>query len=515
MSAQHEKIFLSGATIVVLVLVSFPFLLAAQGAGLDYEFGGFLTNPLDGNSYLAKMYIGWRGDWRFTLPYTADQGAGAYLFTLYILLGHLARWTGLSLILTFHAARILSSLILSFALYGFLKAYLSEIRTARLAMLFASFGSGLGWMALPFGVFTSDFWVAEAYPFLSCYTNPHFPLSLALILILLRPNSGSDQKRSLRLASGVVVLLMSSALAAMSPFGVVIVLIVWSGAAVWAWLRKDRSGTIVRPAWIIERLVWVGLGGVPILLYQLINIRADALLAGWNAQNVTPAPPVWDVLVALSPLILLCPFGLRAFQKHGARPRLLVVWILLGLVLLAIPFSLQRRFIVGLYVPVAALASLALDVKVEEARRFWMRGLVLLLLIIPTNLLIIQAALHGIRVKDSQLYLARDEADALDWIEAGTPPDALILSSPEMGLFIPAHTGRRVLYGHPYETVHAEEQKRTVERFFRGELLPDELPSQADFIFYGPREMEYGVNPALESLNVAYRNDQVIIYRAK
>ena len=38
----------------------------------------------------------------------------------------------------------------------------------------------------------------------------------------------------------------------------------------------------------------------------------------------------------------------------------------------------------------------------------------------------------------------------------------LILSSPEMGLFIPAQTGRRVLYGHPFETVNADAEKDLV-----------------------------------------------------
>ena len=46
-------------------------------------------------------------------------------------------------------------------------------------------GSGLGWIAAFFQQSTSDLWVAEAYPFLSAYTNPHFPLAIALMLFLL------------------------------------------------------------------------------------------------------------------------------------------------------------------------------------------------------------------------------------------------------------------------------------------------------------------------------------------
>ena len=513
MSTQRDRLFFIGILVCFLVMVSFPYILAAQSAYPDHVFGGFLFNPLDGNSYLAKMYIGLRGEWLFRLPYTADRGAGVFLYTFYILLGHLARWSGLSLIFTFHAARILCSLVLLFVLFRFLKGYLKDSHTVRLAMLFASFGSGWGWLGLPFGLFTSDFWVAEAYPFLSSYTNPHFPLSLALLLYLLIPETRPGNDRSRWLATGALVFLASAALASMSPFSVVIALIVWSGALLWMRIDRIRSALASLQDWMIIRLVGIGLGGLPVLLYQVISIRSDALLAGWNAQNQTPAPPFWDVLLALAPLVLLAPFGMRVVRGDGTQHRPLIIWIFSGMLLLTIPFSLQRRFMVGIYVPIAALASLALVVRAHRPRQLWLWGLMVLLLAIPTNLLIIQAALHGIRTRDDQLYLSREEADALAWIEAETKSDALILASPEMGLFIPAHTGRRVIYGHPYETVRAEEQKKAVEQYFRGERTLDELSNPVDFILFGPREREYGGNPALEDLNLAFRNDQVVIYR--
>ena len=60
-------------------------------------------------------------------------------------------------------------------------------RGRHMAFVYFALGLGLGWLALPFGGVPSDFWVAEAYPFLSSYANPHFPLSLALLLWLMLP----------------------------------------------------------------------------------------------------------------------------------------------------------------------------------------------------------------------------------------------------------------------------------------------------------------------------------------
>ena len=44
-------------------------------------------------------------------------------------------------------------------------------------------GQDMGWLvSLASGYISGDFWIAEAYPFLSMYANPHFPLGLALLL---------------------------------------------------------------------------------------------------------------------------------------------------------------------------------------------------------------------------------------------------------------------------------------------------------------------------------------------
>ena len=83
MSARRDRWFALLISLCVLLLVTIPYFLAARSAGTDYEFSGFLLNPLDGNSYLSKMFQGWEGNWRFKLPYTADPGEGAYLFLFY------------------------------------------------------------------------------------------------------------------------------------------------------------------------------------------------------------------------------------------------------------------------------------------------------------------------------------------------------------------------------------------------------------------------------------------------
>ena len=91
---------------ILLACIGLPYVFAVLVSGKDYVFNGFLLNFGDGNSYLAKMYEGWNGSWRFTLPYTAEPGQGGYIFLFYLFLGHLARWLGLPLLIVYHAARL-------------------------------------------------------------------------------------------------------------------------------------------------------------------------------------------------------------------------------------------------------------------------------------------------------------------------------------------------------------------------------------------------------------------------
>ena len=68
----------------VILLISLPFVYAFQSGNAESIFGGFLINPIDGHSYLAKMQQGYQGEWRFVLPFTAEPGQGAYLFLFYL-----------------------------------------------------------------------------------------------------------------------------------------------------------------------------------------------------------------------------------------------------------------------------------------------------------------------------------------------------------------------------------------------------------------------------------------------
>lgn len=491
-------------TVVFLIILTLPYLLAWAAAGQDWVFVGFLINPLDGNSYFAKMQQGAAGDWLFRLPFTAEPGEGSFLFIFYLTLGHIARIVHAPLWLVFHAARLAGALALAMALRRFVERYHEKVTAGGLEFTFALclFGSGLGWLASLAGGFTADLWVAEAFPFFSALVNPHFPIGLALLLILIQKAERMGSIGDAAAAAG-----LSAALALVMPFGVVVLCTI------------QALGMLVR---LIARqgIPWLAVlascvpGGL-LLVGQYLQIVNHPELAQWNQQNVTLSPPAWDVLVSFSPALILA--GLAIWRRRKNLSELaqdpLVIWVAAGVLLSILPFNLQRRFLLGLCIPLAVLAGGTAARLAARKKTRWIRNGVLITSIL-TNILILLASILGAYQHPPKLYLQTHEYGAMRWLAENSPEDSVILASEDIGMMLPGQTGRRVVYGHPYETTLAETKQKALTAFLMdpGGEMGTAREMGATLIFWGPREKELSGVDALP-LTAVYSQENVSIYR--
>jgi len=496
--------------ILALVLITIPYLFAFQGGNDQWIFGGFLLNPIDGHSYLAKMQQGFQGNWKFILPYTAEPGEGAYLFILYISLGHVARILNLPLILIFHVFRLIGSVVLLYSLWK-LSIMLFDEKKYQLAVFgLGVFGSGLGWIGILTGQFTSDFWVAEAYPFLSMYANPHFPLGLGIMICALLP----DKTGIIRFIYFGVILSI------VQPFTVVIILVIMIARIVQEKIKlkryklKDFLNSSDFP-----RLIGIGIGGGLILLYQYISILNDPVLSMWNTQNLTPPPSVIDFILAFSPVLILAGFGIKQSLKSDIG-RTLIIWTISCIGLLMIPWNLQRRFLTGIYVPLAGLAVMGLKQLISKYHVNFGTGiLILFILVVPTNLIVLISGIQATILQDENIYFSTDLEMGLEWIKKNTDPGDLFLTDKYTGLLIPSQTGRRVIYGHPFETVNAEIELEFINAFFENkieeQILINELTDRKiDYILI-QRGREFVNNQALNSgaFRIVFENLSFVLYQ--
>ena len=493
--------------LVFLFLILGPYLYKANGSGENYIFGGFLLNPIDGNSYLAKMMIGQNKGWEFSLPFSPSSGEGEYLFLFYIFLGHMARILGLENIVVFHAARVLSAILFLFVLNRFIKnIFPSDQILSSQAFVLTIFGSGLGWLFSFTGHLFSDFWVAEAYPFLASYTSPHFTLGLALLLMIFLRTFQNKQAFQFRgLIYGILISIIM-------PFGFVVAAFVLFFHKMWKW---KRTGEI--SLWEIYELTPGGL----FLVYQYYVTLSNPSLSGWNAQNITAAPHIWDLLISFSPGLIFALFAMKKFlNSENESKKMILIWLVGGIILIYLPFSLQRRFMFGLYIPVAIMAIQGIK---EVINRFGVSGKFIFPIVIfvsfLTNLFLIFSGLMTPAVENSRLFISTQEKNTLQWIRDYTSENSLILCSPEMGLLVPAYTGRKVLYGHPFETLNADSEEKAVldfyssgnDREFQKEFI---LNREIDYIIYGNREAEIGYPVLLNQLKIEYQNRKEFIYAA-
>ena len=451
-------------SLAVLSIIIIPYLFASQMNGAQSVFGGFLINPVDGHSYLAKMRQGLMGEWRFVLPYTAESGAGAYLFLFYLTLGHIARILHIPLLFMFHGIRLAGAVFLLWVLYKFNNWIFADKQLQNLGFAISALGSGLGWLAVLTGKFTSDFWVAEAYPFLSMYSNPHFTIGLALMILALMP--GRDHHPGwdllLGLATGII-----------QPFAVVIVIVIKTTVMIIEHIFDHKSlKAIVQSSNLLPVLMY-SVGGGSILAYQYWSILSDPVLSLWNGQNVTPSPGFLDLFLSLSPCLIFAVVGVPAAWKDE-KGKVLVIWAGLSLILAAVPWNLQRRFLTGIFLPIAGLAIFGLY-QLKRLRGVAIRSgfLVLFILALPTNIIVVYSGLQAASNQDLSIYFPGDIQEALSWVRNNSEEKSLILAKEEIGLLIPSITGRRVIYGHPFETANAESEREFLQSFFVDDQEPD------------------------------------------
>jgi hypothetical protein len=498
--------------IVLLIVVSaLPSIAGFLSSNSDLVYSGVVFNPIDGYTYLAKMQIGESGDWLFKLPFTVQPGDGRLLYPFYIAAGQILRILPMPEAVWFNILRL--------AAYAFLAVMLTKLaqrvfpesgKLQTITCLVLCAGGGMGWLLLFIGQFGADFWVSEAYPFLSGLANPHFPLSLGLMVTAILMIS--DEWKPIHL---LWIGLNGFFLSILSPFGFVLAAVVAGINWLWEVVRKEKKS-------ILPVLIFC-IAGLPYSVYQYWAVQSTPQLAAWTAQNQTPLPAIRDILLSFSPWLILLIAGYREIISRRDDPviRKLTVWVIAGIVLTIIPFNLQRRFLFGLYIPVACLGVITIPYIAKNFRMEMNRlATICTVLSLLTPLFLVTMTIFA-PVSHNPLYFYRtDELEAVHWLSEQGESPAVVLASPQTGTLIPSVSRLRVLYGHPFESIDAEKNKQDIEDFYSGKMTIEESmdflrSNHIDWVFTGPREAESGSPKILDGQVPEKLFDEVSLYRVE
>jgi hypothetical protein len=451
-------------SVLIVGLTCLPYVIAWLIAPADTQYTGLLVNHYDGESYYAKMQQGARGDWLFHLPFTSEPHEGAFVYTFYLALGRLAAALGLAIPVVYHLSRACTGLFLLLVAYHFIARFFDGVRTRQAAFLLLGFSSGLGWLVAPLGLLTADLWVAEGFTFLSIFVNPHFPLTIGLMLltflgVLDQREQPPRVRRFLGSAGSGLALAIVQPLAipiVLAVLGVYLVLLTWRE-------RRLPWGEVLATA-------AVTVGAAPIVLYDLYAFRTNPALSAWSAQNLTLSLPPWDYALGYGLILVLALGGtVSALRRRQVADLFLIAWTSSVVILLYLPFVVQRRFITGFHVPLTLLAALGLEQVVWPRIRARRRGLVTGMIIAftaLTNLFVPVMAVAGMAQEKTPLVMSRDEVAACDWLSEHTAWTDTVLAPTESAQFIPAWAGNRTVYGHPFETIDADRKEAETMHFY-------------------------------------------------
>jgi hypothetical protein len=254
-------------------------------------------------------------------------------------------------------------------------------------------------------------------------------------------------------------------------------------------------------------LNWVALVVLPALpfgIYYMAVVRDNPAMRIWNEQNVTRSPlPIYYILGFGLLLIIALPGlwrGIRHFERDGDR--FMLLWFVINVILLYAPTNLQRRFSIGLIIPIVYFMVRSLeDYWFNRIHPPWRDAalVAVYVFIVPSNILALSIPIYAV-VKpadgiSTSLLLHAGHGEAIQWLAANGDPGDVVLAPPGPSLWIPAYSDLRVVYGHLYETDNADDRLAEVKAWFNGTdcntvlnnqdfkvryIVSDYIPPQAD-----------------------------------
>ena len=514
---------------VALVLLAFaPYTLLAMSsvAGSEWQFMGVLHNSRDGATYLSKMMLGVNQQWLVQFQHTSEPHQGAFLQIIYPALGQLSRLAGTPPILIFHIIRAIGAVFMYMALYQLAATIWMRIRTRRIFFVLVSVGAGFGWLyALMSGgqIDAPDLSIPEAFPLHSTFVNVHFPLTIGFLALLVsvvlgafRP--GTDAEPTIG-NGGLTAVLLSLFLALLYPQAIVPIGLALVAYIALLWLASRQF-----PHREIRWLLTIALPALPFAVYYGAVIVYNPAMAVWGQQNITEAPPPGVLLIGFGlPLLIAVPGIVRAVRQFfGAYDdRFMLIWLVAMVIMIYMPTNIQRRFAVGMMLPVAYFATRAIEAYWFEhivSRKWRYRLLVLMLpVMVLTQVFVLFLPVLPIlanRPQDTQgLFLQYDYIPTFYWVDEVTSQSDVVLAAPVVSQWLPGWAGSRVVYGHPFETLHAATKEQQVLDWYAGECDAVLEQYDVDYVLYGPQEALLGdVSPCLSDLREVARVGDVTVY---
>jgi hypothetical protein len=522
--SRKEFLILILASALVLIWGTIPNWAGYAAQNNKSVFTGVYFDAPDYAVHVAMLRTGMEGAWGYNLRFTTEPHQTGYIRMFYIILGELDRPFGIAPEIVFQIARWIFGFTTLFSIYLLIRRTCTETRWRWLTFILIVLGAGLGWLQIivnfvPGKITPVDLWLIDAYILFSLSLFPHFAFTLTLmclafVLYLAFLKSGNWLN--------ILGIVLSALLVQfVNPIAFVVIDIAIAAATFVEWIKKAKINIPEFSA-----LAVIAIAQIPLLAYNFLLLSKDPIWSQFTAQNLTLSPPPIYYLWGFG---LFWPFAIiGAIQAVRERNTILIAslaWIVVAFALAYAPFGIQRRFLLGITIPLGMLAIKGLrdllGYFVQRsswlARRASALALSFVLLTSITTLTLGPEFSIYLQSRPEKYFYPSQLNEAFDWISANTQPDDFILSTDQTGEFVAQVTGRRVFIGHPMETLNYDAKIEEVNQFYEGKLPADWITQfPVKWVIYGPYER--GISPDFKpdpNLELVFQKGDVQIFRVK
>lgn len=500
--------------VIIALLGTVPYVYAYRHTPAGERFMGFVGRGTNGsNGYLMMAKQVQQGASLIENKLTPEPLPRTYFNLEWWAFGSFARWTGLSLIATFHVDRVLTVFLVLLSLYFLASVCLEGAGARRMAVSLAVLGSGFGWIIWSadkaFGLqwpFSLDLQGVSTAAYLM--NKPHFARAVALAalqyaFLILGETRG---RRRYFVYSGLAAVLRT----AVRPYHIPETCLVYVLVPVLLAWRDGRLDLRRMANYGIALLIHLSAA-----LYFVWLAQGNVLgMAGWKRNGILLVPMLlWLGL----PFLLTCAgfvaSGLSKLRSAGAIPIVLGAWLFMAWLLEnAFPYytaAHESSFEAYSTAPILLALLGPIPWLYARLKSRWpvpraMAGLALLLCCMPSSVYVygrffVDCAHPG--NPPWRYYVSEDFYQALCWLEANTGPEKVVLASDSSSQFIPVVASNKTVTGHDMLTAWYNEKNAEVGRFYGAPGDEDFKRSlirkyRVAYVLFGPYErVQNGMRP--------------------
>lgn len=470
---KKNIVFLISVSFVLIILSSLPYFYGQLICPSDGVFTGYTKNIDDMAVYGA--WVKQAKDHFFLHNLFQENPVGGKQINIYFnVLGIFSR-----LILrnapniTLHIFRILQIPLLVYVFWLFTGHWTDKTNIRKIALTVFLFGSGFGYF-IKSGT-TIDVWQPEAITFMSVYLNPLFSVSLILIISIYYALRKLEitQKGKYVVFSALFLLLLGN----IHTYDCVNIYTVWGIYLIYRFFAEKNFQNWLKKSYKEICVLIISLATPLYNLYLYLNdpiykMRADTPIA---------THPIYDIILGYGLVFVFAVIGIYFIIKNRKTKDFMpvVLWAVLNLITVYIPFSQQRKFIMGYEIPLALLGACGIYILLKNVQYKKYIFAFCVIIMFLTNLSVMQTDMDLLAKRTTQAkycpYLSLEEKDVINYIirQGENFPEGSIFAPPQLALFIPEYTGRNVYYGHWSETPGFQEKLKEYYNMCEGKTETD------------------------------------------